>query len=263
MNFPVSKTLAAFALGALPLLASAQLTGNVALTTDYKFRGQDQDVIGRDGKAKTSAVKPAVQGGFDYAFGDSGWYVGNWNSSVDWLAGNSIETDLYGGYKFKAGMFDLDFGALTYVYPGNANGNTTELYGAAGWSDEAIGAFTLKYSHTVSKDYFGYAGAPTGSGLSGRNTGYLNLAYSKEIAPKLTLKAAVGYTRMASDIRRLGYANYVDYSVGAGYDLGNGLALTGSVQGANRKNAYLLANGAGQTWSPNTARFVLMLSKTL
>ena len=263
MHFPVSKALAALALGTLPLLASAQLTGNVALTTNYKFRGQDQDVIGSQGKARTRAIKPAVQGGFDYAFGDTGWYVGNWNSSVNWLPGNSIETDLYGGYKFKAGVFDLDLGALTYVYPGNANGNTTELYGAAGWSDEAVGAFVLKYAHTVSKDYFGYAGAHTGSGLSGRNTGYLNLAYSKEIAPKLTLKAAVGYTRMASDIRSLCYDSYVDYSVGAAYDLGNGLALAGSVQGANKKSAYLLANGAGQSWSPNTTRLVVMLSKTL
>ena len=32
----------------------------------------------------------------------------------------SIESDIYGGYKFKAGAFDLDFGALTYIYPGNA-----------------------------------------------------------------------------------------------------------------------------------------------
>src|SRR2546427_6603405 len=46
-------------------------------------------------------VKPALLGGFDYTFGDSGWYIGNWNSSVDWLPRNSLETDFYGGYKFK------------------------------------------------------------------------------------------------------------------------------------------------------------------
>src|SRR6478609_8118933 len=99
------------ALAALPMLASAQaaadaaaapapnLTGNVALTTNYKFRGQDQDVIGSNGFAKTSWFKPAIQGGIDYAFGDSGFYVGNWNSSVNWLPGNSVEMDFYGGYK--------------------------------------------------------------------------------------------------------------------------------------------------------------------
>jgi uncharacterized protein (TIGR02001 family) len=171
-------------LAALPMLASAQLVGNVALTTNYKFRGQDQDMLGKNDYAKTGAFKPAVQGGLDYAFGDSGFYVGNWNSSVNWLKGNSLESDIYGGYKFKAGPFDMDVGALTYLYPGNSSGNTTELYGSAGYTSEAIGSFTLKYSHTVSKDYFGYAGNKAGSGLKGTNTGYLNLAYSKEIVPK-------------------------------------------------------------------------------
>ncbi|MFN9474564.1 TorF family putative porin, partial [Acidovorax sp.] len=90
----IPKVLATAFAAALPMLANAQLTGNVSLTTNYKFRGQDQDV------SKARAVKPAIQGGFDYAFGESGFYVGNWNSSVDWLSGNSIESDIYGGYKF-------------------------------------------------------------------------------------------------------------------------------------------------------------------
>ncbi|VWX59278.1 conserved exported hypothetical protein [Burkholderiales bacterium 8X] len=269
------KTALACAAAALtfPLLASAQLTGNVALTSNYKFRGQDQDVIGNNGYAKTRAVKPAIQGGFDYAFGESGFYVGNWNSSVNWLSGNSIESDIYGGYKFKAGPMDLDFGALTYIYPGNSRGNTTELYGAATFTDEVIGAFTLKYSHTVSKDYFNYAGNKDGSDLKGRNTGYLNLAYTKEIVPKVTLKAAVGYTRLSSDIRSLGYKSYVDYNVGAAYDFGNGLSLAGSVQGGNKKNAFLLTSDPGldfgfgpvgaQTYSVNKARFIVTLTKTL
>ncbi|MDP9995081.1 uncharacterized protein (TIGR02001 family) [Variovorax boronicumulans] len=260
-------------LAALPMLASAQLSGNVALTTNYKFRGQDQDMLGRNDYAKTSGFKPAIQGGLDYAFGESGFYVGNWNSSVNWLKGNSLESDFYGGYKFKAGPLDLDVGALTYVYPGNSSGNTTELYGSAGYTSEAIGSFTLKYSHTVSKDYFGYAGNKAGSGLKGTNTGYLNLAYSKEIAPKLTLKAAVGYTNMSSDIRSLGYRNYVDYNVGASYDFGNGLSLAGSVQGANKRSAYTSVSNPGvdfgfstfgrETYSPNKARFIVTLTKTL
>jgi uncharacterized protein (TIGR02001 family) len=273
MHRKTASALAVAALAALPMLASAQLTGNVALTSNYKFRGQDQDVIGSGGFAKTRAVKPAIQGGFDYAFGESGFYIGNWNSSVNWLNGNSIESDIYGGYKFKAGVFDFDVGALSYIYPGNSRGNTTELYGAGTWADEAIGSFTLKYSHTVSKDYFNYAGNKDGSGLKGRNTGYLNLSYTKEIVPKVTLKAAVGYTHMSSDIRSLGYKSYVDYNVGASYDFGSGLSLAGSVQGANKKSSYLLVSNPGvdfglgpvgvQTWSPNKARFIVTLTKTL
>jgi len=263
--------------------AASPLTANITLTTNYKFRGQDQDQIGHNGFYKTRGVKPAIQGGFDYAFGDSGFYVGNWNSSVNWLSGNSIEMDLYGGYKFKGGPIDWDVGVLTYVYPGNKNGNTTELYGAGTYTNDALGSITVKYSHTVSKDYFGYAGAntwtwyadPFSSRPSGRNTGYLNVAYSKEIVPKLTLKAAVGYTRMSSDIRAAGYKSYVDYNVGATYDFGAGLSLTGAVVGANKKDSYRLATGNGidlfgdgsfiygaTSQSVNKARFIVSLTKT-
>jgi len=220
---------------------TSPLTANITLTTNYKFRGQDQDQIGNNGLYKTRAVKPAIQGGFDYAFGESGFYIGNWNSSVNWLAGNSIEMDVYGGYKFKGGPIDWDVGVLAYVYPGNHNGNTTEIYGSGTYANEQLGSFTLKYSGTVSKDYFGYAGYHVGSGLKGRGTGYLNLAYSKEIAPKLTFKASVGYTRMSKDIREVaGFPSYVDYNVGVSYDFGYGLSLAGSIQGANKKRAYNL-----------------------
>ena len=270
----LAQTAATTDAAAAPAAAPApNLTGNVSITTNYKFRGQDQDMIGKNDFAKTKGFKPAIQGGLDYAFGDSGFYIGNWNSSVNWLKGNSIEMDVYGGYKFKAGPVDMDVGALTYIYPGNSTGNTTELYLGATYANETFGSFTAKYSHTVSKDYFGYAGYKAGSGLKGTNTGYLNLAYSKEIVPKVTLKAAIGYTNMSSDIRSLGYKSYVDYNIGASYDFGNGLSLTGSVQGANKKSSYLAVANPGvdlgfgtfgqTTYSPNKARFILTLTKTL
>ncbi|MGJ7545303.1 TorF family putative porin [Variovorax sp. LT1R16] len=243
MHRKTAQALAVVALASLPMFASAQLTANVALTSNYKFRGQDQD------SSKSKAVKPAIQGGFDYAFGETGWYVGNWNSSVDWLPGNSIESDLYGGYKFAAGGIGWDLGALTYIYPGNRNGNTTELYAAG-----SVGPLTLKYSHTISKDYFGWAGENAGSGLKGQNTGYLNLAFAQEVAPSLTLKANVGYTRFASDIKDLGVPNYVDYAVGVSYDFGSGVALYGGVQGANKKAFF---------GDVNKARAIVTLSKTL
>ncbi|MBB1604732.1 MULTISPECIES: TorF family putative porin [unclassified Variovorax] len=243
MHRKTAQALAVAALAALPMFASAQLSANVALTSNYKFRGQDQD------SSKSKAVKPAIQGGFDYAFGETGWYVGNWNSSVDWLPGNSIESDLYGGYKFSAGGIGWDLGALTYIYPGNKNGNTTELYVAGSY-----GPLTLKYSHTISKDYFGWAGENSGSGLKGQNTGYLNLGFAQEVAPSLTLKANVGYTRFASDIKDLGVPNYVDYAVGVSYDFGSGVALYGGVQGANKKAFF---------GDVNKARAIVTLSKTL
>ena len=239
MTRAIIKTLGVALVATLPMLASAQLTANVSLTTNYKFRGQDQDT------SKVKAVKPALQGGFDYTFGETGFYVGNWNSSVNWLSGNSLESDLYGGYKFKAGGVDLDVGLLTYIYPGNSAGNTTEVYGAA-----TFGPVTAKYSHTLSKDYFAYAGP----GFKGRNTGYLNLAFAQEVAPKLTLKASVGFTQFASDIKDNGVPNYMDYSVGGAYDLGEGFSLGANVVGANKRGFF---------GPVNKNRLIVSITKTL
>ena len=248
MKSTLAKTLAVVAVAALPALASAQLTANVSLTTNYKFRGQDQDVIGKNGSIKDKAVKPALQGGFDYAH-ESGFYIGNWNSSVNWLAGNSLESDIYGGYKFKAGEVDLDAGLLTSIYPGNSLGNTTEAYAGA-----TFGPLSAKYSHTLSEDYFGWAGTSLGSGLKGRNTGYLNLAFAQEVAPKLTFKASVGFTRFASDIKDNGVPNYMDYSVGGAYDLGEGFSLGANVVGANKRGFF---------GPVNKNRLIVSITKTL
>ena len=227
MTRAIIKTVGVALVATLPMLASAQLTANDSLTTNYKFRGQDQDT------SKVKAVKPALQGGFDYTFGETGFYVGNWNSSVNWLSGNSLESDLYGGYKFKAGDVDLDVGLLTYIYPGNSAGNTTEVYGAA-----TFGPVTAKYSHTLSKDYFAYAGP----GMKGRNTGYLNLAWAHPLRDGLTLNASVGHTFMTSDVRAAGLPSYTDYSVGVAWDFMPKTTLTAAFVGADKSSSYGYVN---------------------
>ena len=236
--------------------AAAPLTYNISLTSNYKFRGQDQD------QSRTRAFKPALQGGFDYAF-DSGFYVGNWNSTINWTKylpsnpSNNIEVDLYGGYKFKAGPVDLDVGALQYYYPGANGANTTEVYLGAGY-----GPVTAKYSHTVSKGYFGI-GKEFFPG-QGRGTGYLNVAFAQEVAPQVTLKASLGYTNYKSAVNAAGLPNYFDYSVGASYDLGSGFAVSGALVGADKKASYLypaVVDTTGRSINKNT--LVVMLTKTL
>jgi len=107
------------------------LTANVTVASNYIYRGITQ-----------SNNKPAIQGGFDYA-DDSGFYVGNWNSSISWISDgyNSsanaktqtgsngatytpgvtapIEMDFYAGYKKEliGAGFASDFGVLQYYYP--------------------------------------------------------------------------------------------------------------------------------------------------
>ena len=242
----------AFAQAAEP---ASPLTFNLSLTSNYKFRGQDQD------QSKSRAFKPAINGGVDYAFAN-GFYVGNWNSTIDWTKqtfGNGqdsgVEVDLYGGYKFKAGDIDMDVGALAYLYPGASGVNTTELYIGAGF-----GPVMAKYSHTVSKGYFG-VGKLVGPSGDGRGTGYFNLAFAQEVMPKTTFKASVGFTNWKDSINNAGLPDYVDYSVGAAYDLGDGFTLNGAVVGANKKNSYVYSVDPGK--SVNKATLVVSITKAL
>ena len=232
------------------------LSFNISLTSNYKFRGQDQD------QSKTRALKPALNGGFDYAF-DSGFYVGNWNSTINWTKfmvtpqNSSVEVDLYGGYKFKAGEVDLDVGALQYYYPGANTANTTELYLGA-----TYGPVSAKYSTTVSKGYFGI-GNNVGMGPSGggRGTGYFYVAFAQEVMPKTTLKASLGFTNLKSSVNAFGAPDYTDYSVGAAYDLGDGLTLNGAVQGGNKKTSYVYSIDPSK--SINRPTLVVTLTKAL
>jgi uncharacterized protein (TIGR02001 family) len=234
--------------------AAQPLSFNITLASNYKFRGQDQD------QGKSRAIKPALQGGFDYAF-DNGFYVGNWNSTVNWTKfalstkdSAAIEVDLYGGYKFKAGPLDMDVGALTYLYPSASLANTTEVYLGAGY-----GPVSAKYAYTVSKGYFGL-GKDTLLG-QGKGTGYLTVGVAQEIAPKLTFKASLGMTNFKNAANAAGVPDYMDYSVGASYDLGNNLALSGAYVGADKKSNYLFAVDPSK--SVNKGTVVVMLTKAL
>jgi uncharacterized protein (TIGR02001 family) len=175
-------------------------TGNVALTSDYRFRGLSQ-----------SYEDPAIQGGFDYAH-SSGFYVGNWNSSVSQRvigndAGNSgtIEMDFYGGYKFEpvAGLAG-DVGILQYYYPGAEDFNTTELYAGASWQ-----WLSAKYSYAVSDKVFGVDDAD--------GSWYLDLNANFEVAEKTILNLHVGRQKIKnSDFD----ADYTDWKIGVSRDFG-------------------------------------------
>ena len=262
--------------------AASPFTANISVTTKYKFRGQDQ--------GNTDWASPAVQGGFDWS--QNGWYLGNWNSNVS-FSNAAIEMDFYGGYKGEiAKDFGYDVGILQYYYPQKdrvINFDTTEIYGALTWQ-----WLSLKYSHTVSSDYFGIGEAQQQSALNndgvrigrpkGRNTGYLDLSANYPIVDKWTLNAHVGYTRYSSDLRNasdtttvgcvapsaagrshalgttvctttdLGVPNFYDYKIGVTYDIGSGFTAAAAYVGANKKNFY---------GDINKARAIFTISKTL
>jgi uncharacterized protein (TIGR02001 family) len=241
----------AFAQTAAPAAPVDSISYNISAVSNYKYRGQDQDT------SKTKGFKPALQGGVDYAHA-SGFYVGNWNSTVDFAAANgqaNVEIDLYGGYKFPLGAFGMDIGALTYIYPGATKANTTELYVAASY-----GPVTAKYSSTISKGYFGWGETTS----DGRGTGYLNLAFAQEVMTKVTLKASVGSTMFTSAVKtNESPVNFIDYSIGAAYDLGEGMTVTGAYVGANKKNAGAFAYAINPSKSINNGTAIVMLTKAL
>lgn len=226
-------TLIALALGGVSGLAQAQATApesslsfNAGVTSDYRYRGISQ-----------SRLKPAVQGGIDYA-DKSGFYVGAWGSSIKWIkdaGGDSgMELDLYGGYKGAVGDVAYDVGFLRYEYAGNklgnvsgfANANTNEVYAAG-----TMGPITLKYSHATS-NLFGF--------VDSKNSYYVDMSASFDLGSGMSLVPHVGY----QSIKNNGDYSYSDYALTLGKDLGNGLSASAAVVGTDAdKNLYFTPAG--------------------
>ena len=141
-------TIAAATLMATSGMAAAEVTfsGNVALTSDYVFRGYSQ-----------ADEDPAIQGGFDLEH-SSGFYAGVWGSNVDFNDGDEahIEVDLYAGFSGEfSNKLGYDVGVIHYDYPG-ADGDLeydfNEIYGSLSY-DFGPAAATVGLAY--SSDFFG------------------------------------------------------------------------------------------------------------
>lgn len=134
--------------GSSVVLAESPLTANIAMSSNYIFRGVTQ----------TNDIA-AVSGGVDYAHA-SGAYVGVWQSSLS-SAGNNYEQDLYAGYGFKAGPVDLDVGYIKYMYPVTSGSNLDEVYVNASFNNLSAGFAlnTAKDGGTKTGDTYIYVGA--------------------------------------------------------------------------------------------------------
>jgi len=266
------KTLIAVALTSLTLPALAQqkapepeytLSGNVAIVTDYRYRGISQ-----------TDKKPAIQGGFDFAH-KSGFYLGNWNSNVSNFGtapGGNVEMDFYGGYKFEAVGLSFDLGTIYYYYPGSVpftntapktpEINTHEIYVGVGY-----GPLSLKISNTVSKGYFGVGKNTSLSGStygSAKGTFYYDLTASHEIAPKTVLSAHVGYLDLDGDTSAAPF-KLTDYRVGVAYDAGFATIslnyIGNDINSVAKRNFEAVPTGRG-TVKNYTNTVVLSLTKT-
>ncbi len=188
---------------AVPMTASAAWEGsaNIALTSDYVFRGVSQ-----------TDEDPAIQGGLDLAH-DSGFYIGTWASNVDFNEEDStdpaadeaadMELDVYLGYANEIGDISYDIGLLRYIYPGaDADLDYNELIIALGY-----GGFTgtLAYSNDI------FASDETGF--------YYGLNYAHELAQGFVVSASAGYSDFDKNVAGPGVPDsYVDYHVGVAKD---------------------------------------------
>jgi uncharacterized protein (TIGR02001 family) len=228
------------------------VTANVTLASDYRYRGITQ-----------GNFRPALQGGFDYAH-ESGFYIGNWNSSISWLSDGygsnpavsaPIEMDFYGGYKTEVAGVALDGGLLQYYYstknmPGSTtvatcktagsrnacgvNPNTTEAYFAATYQFAM-----LKYSYALT-DLFGI--------YDSKGASYIDLAFNYDTGFEgITLNGHVGRQMISTKTDGVDYS-YTDWKIGLTKDLGKGLNVAVAYIGTNAKKAayYVGTKNSGQ-----------------
>lgn len=185
------------------------LTANVTLASQYRYRGLMQ-----------TNNQPAIQGGFDLAHA-SGFYIGNWNSSISWLDDSNsdvsapVEMDFYGGYKgnLVEGL-PVDLGVLQYYYPGDfpsgyTSPDTTELYAGIGY-----GPMSFKYSIALT-NLFGFADSKYSQyfDLSGNfDTGLWGLTVNAHVGRQIA--------------RNVDNGSYTDWKLGLTKDFGDGLSVS-------------------------------------
>lgn len=181
--------LSALAAPSISLAADSSVAFNAGVVTDYRYRGISQ-----------TRLKPALQGGVDYAAG--AFYLGAWGSTIKWIkdggGGANAEFDIYGGVKGEiAKDVAYDIGLLTYQYPSNGlspSANTLEVYGAV-----TAGPLTAKYSHSTT-NLFGFANS--------KGSGYLDLSATFDVGG-IAVTPHVG----RQTVKNNGGFSYTDYSL--------------------------------------------------
>ena len=218
------------------------LTANVTLASQYRYRGLMQ-----------TNNRPAIQGGFDLTHA-SGFYLGNWNSSISWLNDSNrdvsapVEMDFYGGYKGNlTDSVPVDLGVLQYYYPGDypsgyTSPDTTELYAGIGY-----GPVMFKYSLALT-NLFGFADSKYSQyfDLSGNfDTGVWGLVVNVHAGRQI--------------VRNVDNGSYTDWKLGVTKDFGQGLSVSLAYLDTNADRA-VYTNTRGRDMGRATA--LLSLTKT-
>lgn len=223
-----SRALAAGSLMLASGIAAADFSANVAVTSDYRFRGVSQ-----------SEQDPAVQGGVD--FSQEGFYLGAWASTIEFGPGYDadLEVDLYGGYKWMAAGIDWDAGFIHYAYPGSES--STDLPFTEVYFGGAYGPVFAKYYYTG--DY---------TGTTEESAYYLTVGANFDVGQGYTLGLSAG--KSDGDAFN-GGLDYTDYKVGVSKD----------IVGVTVNLSYVDTSGVSETTTDlfnNEGAVVLTVSKT-
>lgn len=171
-------------------------SANVALTTDYVFRGYTQN-----------NEDPSIQGGFDYEH-ESGFYAGVWGAAVDFNNAN-VELDYYVGYgnEFGGTGIGYDVGVLYYDYPNSTGGvETTEVHVGLSY-DFGPAAVSGTWYHST--DYFAANDADT-----------FEIGVDVPLPSDFALAAVWGTTNYDDSVAKGGGDDYDYYSLGLSKEFG-------------------------------------------
>ncbi|MCP4899414.1 MAG: hypothetical protein GY906_20815 [bacterium] len=166
---------------------TAEVSGTVGFTSDYRFRGISQ-----------TAGDPAIQGSLDVAF-DNGIFIGVWGSNVDFGDDANLEIDWYAGYAGEISeTLSYDATLYYYTYPGYdaADADFAEI-------DLNLHFWDLKLEYAYANDY-------ANTSESGH---YLALDYSFSVHENVSVDLHAGHS-FGDYWDDLDIGSYSDFSVG-------------------------------------------------
>jgi uncharacterized protein (TIGR02001 family) len=108
--------------GVLLSTSSFAMSGSYGIGTDYMWRGQTQ-----------TDHAMAANFGLEQNIGE-GWYVGNWNSTVELGGETELESDFYAGYHKEYGEFFVNAEYIAYRYSGEMGTNFDERIFQVGYN---------------------------------------------------------------------------------------------------------------------------------
>lgn len=247
--------------------AFAEITGTVAATSEYLFRGVEQE----DGAA--------VQGSLTWN-NASGFYAGAWASNAAIAGGN--ELDLYGGWTLEMGNgLSLDLGVIYYMYSeAEQTSGTLGIDYLEGYVGLAFGGFSGKvfYADKINDEASENGncvasliakGVLVPSCNKDQEAIYATLSYALTVKEGLDLTFQVGHStgdgveNLAASGAFTGGTNigdddsYTDYSITLSKDLGNGMGASFAYVDTDLE----AIDNTGSTVFEDDGKFVVSFSK--